>query len=140
MPIPELITMFANIVADGGNLLLNFGAMPGGYIPWAQQLRIFALGTWLADNGAAIYGRRPFERSTSTTDEGHTVRFTRGRDGAVYAMVCGRPSSSRVVIDDLPEGEVHLVKQNVRVMRRGDVLDLPIRPDDTPVWSLRISR
>ncbi|MFM8648503.1 MAG: alpha-L-fucosidase [Actinomycetota bacterium] len=140
MPIPELITMFANIVADGGNLLLNFGAMPGGYIPWAQQLRIFALGSWLADNGAAIYGSRPFEQSTLSTDEGHVVRLTKGRDGAVYAMVCGRPSSSRIVIDGLPEGEVHLVKQNVRVARRGNVLDLPIRPDDTPVWTLRIGR
>jgi len=130
--------MFANIVADGGNLLLNFGAMPGGYVPWAQQLRIFALGSWLEVNGPAIYGSRPHEQSTLATDEGHPVRLTKGRDGATYAMVCGRPSGSRLVIDGLPSGEVHLLAQNVRVARTGDVLELPVRPDDTPVWTLRV--
>lgn len=138
--IPELVRMFVDIVADGGNLLLNFGAMPGGYVPWAQQMRIFAMGQWLEINGDAIYGSRPFEESRLATDDGTRVRLTSGADGAVYAMVCGRPDSNRLVIDGLPAGEVSMVGQRQSVRRRGNAVTLPVRPDDTPVWTLRIER
>jgi len=140
MATDELITMLVNIVADGGNLLLNFGAMPGGYIPWAQQIRIIGMGQWLETNGAAIYGSRPYEQSTLTTDEGATVRLTAGSDGAVYAMVCGRPSSATVTISGLPSGDVSLLSSRGSVTRRGDTVVLRVRPDDTPVWTLRIAR
>lgn len=140
MPIDELIRMFVNIVADGGNLLLNFGAMPGGEVPWAQQLRILAMGQWLAVNGAAIYGSRPFETSRLTTRDGVDVRLTSGRDGAVYAMVCGRPDERSIVIDELPSGDVHLLGYDTPLARKGNEILLPVRPDDTPVWTLRIDR
>ncbi len=136
--IPELVRMLVNIVADGGNLLLNIGAMPGGYIPWAQQIRVMAIGQWLATNGAAIYGSRPHEQSRLTTDFGAEVRLTRGTDGATYAMVCGRPDSAVVQITGLPKGDVRLVHNGARVLRKGDRLTLPVRPDDTPVWVLRV--
>ena len=140
LAIDEMITMFVDIVADGGNLLLNFGAMPGGYIPWHQQIRLFAMGEWLKINGSAIYGSRPFEVSRLETDEGIPVRLTRGTDGAVYAMVCGRPSSATIGIADLPDGDVTWLVDGDRVARRGNRLVLPTRPDDTPVWTLRIAR
>ncbi|MEY2995749.1 MAG: hypothetical protein RLZZ39_574 [Actinomycetota bacterium] len=139
LPIDELITMFVDIVADGGNLLLNFGAMPGGYIPWEQQLRLVAMGEWLKVNGAAIYASRPHEVTRLETDEEIAVRLTRGHDGHTYAIVCGRPSSATVTIDGLPSGEVTWLLDGGRVLRRGDVLTLPTRPDDTPAWTLRIS-
>lgn len=134
----DLVQMFVNIVADGGNLLLNFGAMPGGEIPWAQQLRILGLGQWLAVNGLAIYGSRPFEQSRLRTNDGLDVRLTRGADGAVYAMVCGRPESRRIVIDGLPAGDVRLLGSTGSLQRTGDAVELPTRPDETPVWTLRI--
>lgn len=139
VPIPDLVHMFVNIVADGGNLLLNIGPMPGGYVPWAQQIRVLALGEWLSVNGPAIYGSRPHERSTLATAEGAPVRLTRGADGATYAIVCGRPSSANVRIDGLPAGEVALLTNGATVSRSGDDLTLPVRPDDTPAWTLRIS-
>lgn len=140
LSIPDLITMFVNIVADGGNLLLNFGAMPGGEIPWSQQMRILAMGQWLSVNGDAIYGSRPFEASRLRTDDGIDVRMTRGADSAVYAMVCGRASDRDVVIEDLPAGDVHLLGHRETLRRSGDTVTLPTRPDDSPVWTLRISR
>ena len=139
MAIDEMITMFVDIVADGGNLLLNFGAMPGGYVPWAQQLRLFAMGEWLNVNGRAIFGSRPHEVSRLETDEGITVRLTRGADGATYAIVCGRPSRATVTIDGLPSGDVDWLLDGGRVRRHGDELILPTRPDETPAWTLRIS-
>ena len=140
MPIADLVRMFVEIVADGGNLLLNIGPMPGGYVPWAQQVRVLALGQWLGVNGVAIFGSRPMEPSRLATDEGHAVRLTAGADGAVYALVCGRPSSATVQIDGLPAGEVRVLANSTRVARVGDRLVLPTRPDDTPVWTLRIER
>lgn len=139
MPVDEMITMFADIVADGGNLLLNFGAMPGGYIPWDQQIRLFAMGEWLKINGAAIYSSRPHELSRLETDEGIPVRLTRGADGATYAMVCGRPSGATISITGLPAGDVTWLLDGDRVVRSGDRLVLPTRPDLTPVWTLRIA-
>lgn len=138
MPIPDLIRMFVDIVADGGNLLLNYGAMPGGEIPWAQQMRLLAMGQWLEVNGAAIYGSRPFEQSRLETDDGAPVRLTKGADGAVYAMVCGRPDSATVTIDGLPAGDVHQVGHRSTLRRSGDRIVLPTRPDDTPVFTLRV--
>jgi alpha-L-fucosidase len=138
MPIAELITMFVNIVADGGNLLLNYGAMPGGEIPWAQQMRLLAMGQWLSINGDAIYGSRPHEVSKLSTSEGQVVRLTKGADGAIYAMVCGRPSTASLIIDGLPAGAVHLLGYKNQLKRDGDTVVLPVRPDDTPVYTLRI--
>ncbi|NDE59250.1 MAG: hypothetical protein EB010_07500, partial [Acidimicrobiia bacterium] len=138
MPIPELIRMFVDIVADGGNLLLNYGAMPGGEIPWAQQMRLLAMGQWLDVNGAGIYGSRPHEQSRLETNEGVKVRLTAGVDGATYAMVCGRPDSATIIIDGLPSGDVHQLGHDAPLSRRGNSIVLPTRPDDTPVFTLRI--
>ncbi|NDF32907.1 MAG: alpha-L-fucosidase, partial [Acidimicrobiia bacterium] len=138
MPIPDLIRMFVDIVADGGNLLLNYGAMPGGEIPWAQQMRLLAMGQWLDVNGAAIYGSRPHEQSRLETNEGVKVRLTAGVDGATYAMVCGRPDSATIIIDGLPSGDVHQLGHDAPLSRRGNSIVLPTRPDDTPVFTLRI--
>lgn len=138
LPIPELIQMFVNIVADGGNLLLNYGAMPSGEVPWDQQLRLLALGQWLGVNGAAIYASRPFEESRLETNDGLPVRLTRGSDGAIYAMVCGRPESASVNIPGLPSGEVHLLGYQDHLYRQGDRVELPTPPDSTPVFTLRL--
>ena len=136
--IPDLVRLLVDVVADGGNLLLNIGPMPGGYVPWAQQVRVLALGQWLAVNGAAIYSTRPHEQSRLATDGGDDVRLTQDRDGAVYALVCGRPDTATVTIDGLPGGEVRLLSTGARVQRHGNRLILPVRPDDTPVWVLQI--
>ena len=87
-----LVRMFVDVVAHGGNLLLNVGPNADGAIPWVQAQRLLALGWWLRTNGDAIYGTRPWTRTDGTTAEGHDVRYTT-RDGAVFAIVCGTPAS-----------------------------------------------
>ena len=63
------------------------------------------IGEWLRVNGAAIYGSRPHEPSSLTTDSGDTVRLTRGADGAIYAIVLAA-AAGPMQIDGLPAGEV----------------------------------
>ncbi len=121
----ELVRGFIDSVSKNGNLLLNVG--PRGEdagIPQPQVRRLEILGSWLAENGEAIFGTRPWMAAESKTDGGAEVRFTSKGD-TVYAIVFGaidRPTISF----DLPgnlDGDVAAVRvsdgQAVRVEREG---------------------
>ncbi len=100
-----LIHSFADIVSKNGNLLLNVG--PRGEdaaLPEPQLRRLQWLGAWLATNGDAVYGTRPWRRAEGTTREGLPVRFT-ARDDAVHAILLGTPAGASVTIEDLAPAE-----------------------------------
>ena len=64
----ELIQHFVELVAHGGGLTLNVGPNADGTIPLIQQERLRSLGKWLAINGEAIYGSRPYEITCQQED------------------------------------------------------------------------
>jgi alpha-L-fucosidase len=76
-----LIQMLVDVVAKGGNLLLNIGPGPDGAWHDAAYDRLTALGAWMKDNSAAIYATRPLAPYAAGQ-----VRFTRAKDGTVYAI------------------------------------------------------
>jgi alpha-L-fucosidase len=86
--IDDNIWMLCDIVARGGNLLINVGPSADGQIPMAQVVRLTALGWWLRVNGAAIYGTTGL--GTAVTADGRDVGFTQTAD-ATYAIVRGAP-------------------------------------------------
>ena len=135
----DLVRLLVDTVADGGNLLLNIGPMPGGEVPWMQASRVLALGEWLAVNGDAIYASRPHPLGRLATDDGTPVRLTSGADGAAYAIVCGRTASERVRIEGLPPGQVQLLGHRGALRREADAVMLPARPSEHAVFTLRIS-
>ncbi|MEX0313686.1 MAG: PA14 domain-containing protein, partial [Allomuricauda sp.] len=57
----ELVDRFVQAVANGGGMILNVGPKADGQIPLIQQERLLQLGDWLAINGNAIYGSRPYD-------------------------------------------------------------------------------
>jgi alpha-L-fucosidase len=139
-----LVRMFIDIVAHGGNLLLNVGPNADGAIPWAQAQRLLALGWWLRTNGDAIFSTRPWSRTDGVTAEGHDVRYTT-RDGDLFAIVCGTPSSEEVELDvtPAPGATVHLLGNDTALrwvpVDAGARVTLPARPADAPAFALRIS-
>lgn len=88
----ELVWMFIDIVARGGNLLLNVGPRSDGSIPEAQLTRLEALGAFTTTHDEAIFGSRPavpHERIAANVDlssAGLPVRFTTASDGTTYAF------------------------------------------------------
>ena len=87
--VDDNIWMLCDIVARGGNLLLNVGPSADGQIPMAQVVRLTALGWWLRINGDAIYGTTA--GGTATTADGRDVGFTH-RGEVTYAIVRGAPA------------------------------------------------
>jgi alpha-L-fucosidase len=56
-----IVDELIDIVSKNGNLLLNIGPRSDGTIPEEQQQLLLAIGHWLAINGEAIYGTRPWK-------------------------------------------------------------------------------
>ena len=139
--VDELVWMLVDIVARGGNLLLNAGPTADGQIPMAQASRLTALGWWLRVNGAAIFGSQPWKRSAapSTDADGRNVRWTAAGD-TVHACVQGAPVGElrlRLVGARLDAGSRVRMFGNDRDLphaMRGDdlVITLPDHPPPSP--------
>jgi alpha-L-fucosidase len=80
-PVRQLIHLLVDIVAKGGNFLLNIGPSPEG--DWAPEAyeRLQGLGEWMKVNGEAIYQTRP----TAPYKDGK-ICFTARPGGRVYAI------------------------------------------------------
>lgn len=93
----ELVRSFCDIVAKNGNLLIGVGPNEVGAIPEEQVVPLRALGAWMARNGDALRGTRPWEIAATTTDDGTEVRFT-AKAGVVHALLLGRPTAGEFVL------------------------------------------
>jgi len=102
--VSELVRLLVDIVSKNGNLLLNVGPKPGGEIPDVQLDRIKGVGAWLAVNGDAIYGTRPWKRAEGRTTDGIQLRFTRKQD-SLFAILMKTPESQEVTIESLNAAE-----------------------------------
>lgn len=95
------VRLLAHVASTNGNLLLNVGPGPGGWIQDVQLACIRGMGAWLAGSGEAIYGTRPWKRPEGRTSRGGGVRFTaKGAD--LYAIVAEPPADGDLVMRDLP--------------------------------------
>jgi alpha-L-fucosidase len=96
----QLVHLLADVVAHGGNLLINVGPDGTGHIPDLQQRPLRELGTWLDTNGDAIYATRPWTPTATTTTTGQQVRFTH-KDRTAYAIVLADQLSDGLTIRGL---------------------------------------
>jgi alpha-L-fucosidase len=93
----DLIYLLVDVVSKNGNLLLDVGPEADGTIAPVQMSRLEALGSWLRQNGEAIYGTHPWERAAGETSGGMQVRFT-AKGNSVYATVLGEPAGATLTL------------------------------------------
>ena len=80
-PTRQLIDTLVDVVAKGGNFLLNVGPSPNGEFAPDAYDRLRDIGAWMKINGEAIYDTRPI----APYKEGK-ICYTSLKDGTVYAI------------------------------------------------------
>ena len=80
-PPRELVHKLVDVIAKGGNFLLNVGPDANGELPKEALARMHEIGAWMRVNSEAIYASQP----TAPYADGHW-RYTRRRDGSAYAI------------------------------------------------------
>jgi alpha-L-fucosidase len=111
----SIVSDLVDIVSKNGALLLNIGPRPDGSIPLAEEEILLGIGKWLAINGAAIYGTRPWKvfgegptqvvggsfndtkRAAFTSQD---IRFTT-RGNTLYAIALAWPENGNITIQSL---------------------------------------
>ena len=105
-----VITNLIDIVSKNGNLLLNIGPRADGTITDEETTVLLETGKWLAVNGEAIYGTRPWKvfgegptesASGSFSDQkkpftAKDIRFTTKGD-VLYAIAMGLPAATTTI-------------------------------------------
>jgi alpha-L-fucosidase len=82
----QIIDDLVDIVSKNGNLLLNIGPRPDGTITEGQQEVLLQIGSWLAVNGAAIYGTRPWKVAGEGSQQGTAGAFTDNEESVYTAQ------------------------------------------------------
>jgi alpha-L-fucosidase len=145
LSVPDLIRDFVDAVSKNGNLLLNVG--PRGtdaQIPVEQSSRLEAFGKWMAVNGEAIYGTRPWTRAEGMTGDNLKVRFTAKGD-VLNAIVLGKPETTELTLCDIRPADgatLTLLGAGPAAWRqtgRDVVVTLPAMMD-TPAFTISISK
>lgn len=100
-PAGQLIHMLIDIVAKGGNLLLNIGPAADGTWDRDAYKRLEEIGDWIEVNHSAIYGSRAFK----PFKQGN-ICYTQGKNGSIYAFYLARSRETKpphTIVVAIPE-------------------------------------
>jgi len=160
----SIVGDLVDIVSKNGALLLNIGPRPDGTIPEPEEEMLLEIGRWLAVNGKAIYGTRPwvvygegptkivegaFNDTKRAAFTGEDFRFTTKGD-TLFAIALAWPGRE-AVIRSLAQGsglasgkvkEVTLLGADGKLAfsqtEAGLVVQLPEKPPCEHAFALRI--
>ncbi|MDE6098860.1 MAG: alpha-L-fucosidase [Muribaculaceae bacterium] len=130
----QLVNLLAEVVAKGGNLLLDVGPRPDGTIEEQARTRLAYIGRWLDKNGESIYNTRPTEVYNSGN-----IWFTASKDGktiyAIYALPDGENLPAKISWHgNIPSGKITLLSTGRKISHTTDADGLTtVRlPDNLP--------
>ncbi|MFT5385999.1 MAG: alpha-L-fucosidase [Saprospiraceae bacterium] len=94
-----LLRSLINNVSLNGNLMLNIGPRANGEVPYEIAKRLEEMGTWLAINGASIYGSEAFDLTSDLHDWGR-ITCKKGKHGRVkvYLHVFNWPLDKQLCV------------------------------------------
>ena len=150
----EIIYLLCDIVARGGNFLLDVGPTADGRIPVIMEQRLKEVGDWMATNGEAIYGAKQWKHHSQWSEgnipsrkkgsyktgfsilqvtlepkKGDAVKtawFTqKGKD--LHVLLPTWPESGKLTIKDLSQGTqptLSLLGSTGKVSLDGGTIDL----------------
>ncbi len=142
----SLKELLLDVISKRGVLLLNIAFRADGTIPEDQAAVMEEFGAWVAANGEAIYGSRPWKvyGEGGKTEGGHfkeriqsspawgpdVLRFTTDKAGRVlYVSVFGDPAGKEVLVKSLSPAEK---------LFAGKITDVSLIGSDEKIgWSLK---
>jgi len=145
----QVVHLLVDIVAKGGNLLLNIAPGPDGSWDEGAYKMLSGVGDWMEVNSEAIYGTSPL----APYKEGK-VCLTQGKDGATNLIYLADENEanppSKIWFSSLsvPEGTQAMMlgtKENLEWEKVGDGIlvnipeSLQKKPPCTSAWVIRIS-
>lgn len=137
----DVITMLADIVSKNGNMLLNVVLHSDGSLPPESEQLLAELAPWMAANGPAIHGTRPwhvygegptaakegaFQESAGYTPQ--DIRFT-AKGETLYAITLGEPRGP-VAIATLGRAQPHGQRRVRKVQLLGHRGSIAFRQTD----------
>ncbi len=145
----EAIQMLVDIVAKGGNLLLNIAPGPNGEWQQGAYDMLEEFGEWMAINDEAIYNTKPIAPYKEDN-----VCMTQKQDGSVYFLYLASENEnmpSEIVINShqphrTAEVELLGIDQKIKWKRSGQgfKISLPQEVRASPpgkyVWTFKVSR
>jgi alpha-L-fucosidase len=156
-----LIDYLITIVSKNGQLLLDIPPRPDGTIPDEVKTVLLDMGAWLAVNGEAIYGTRPWTQfGEGPTSDGkgdfndqipaytsEDLRFTTKGD-TLYVTAMAIPADQKIRISSLPGNKYRMksiellgTNQKLKFIQNetGTLVELPKTLPSKHAVSLRIS-
>lgn len=87
----EGVQMLIDVVAKGGNLLLNIAPSPEGEWQEGAYNLLEAYGNWMEINSEAIYGTKPIAPFKE-----NNICFTQNKEGNVYALYLANDGENKI--------------------------------------------